>query len=119
MPRLTEEGARPTMEELGVRNDPPSPTQSLPEQRLSLSRNQTEPELSDSSQRLQRMRKMSRFFWPRRQSQQPQDADTQEPQQEQGESSTRAEEEYNVRLVDYLDTIGRLHPPKCLGETSN
>ena len=112
MPRLTEEGARPTMEELDASNRSPSPTHSLPERQLSLSRNRTEPGPGppDGPQRLQRMRNMSRFFWPRRQTQQSQQGEAQEAQQQPGELQARAEDEYNERLVDYLDTIGMLPP---------
>ena len=121
MPRLTEEGARPTMEELSAASRPPSPVHSLPERRLSLSRNQTGTGPPDGPQRLQRMRNMSRFFRPRRQSQQgaPQIAQQEPEEASAREASARAEEEYNERLVDYLDTIGRLLPSSSTRHVTN
>lgn len=96
MPRLTEEGTRPTMDELGVNQPPISPVRSLPENSLSLQ--QTDPGVR--TERMGPIRRVSRYFWPRRQ---PQAL----PQNELNSSpSTRADEEYDAALVDYLDTIG-------------
>lgn len=103
MPRLTEEGTRPNMEELGLDGRSPSP-QSLPDERLNLSRNQTEP--SDGPPRLQKMRNMSRFFWPRRQAEQ----DNQSEPDPRTEEEIRRQDEYDERLVDYLDTVGKEAP---------
>ena len=104
MPRLTEEGTRPTMEELGAAyNEPISPAQSLPDDRLDLSRNQTDPGVEDGPPRLHRMRRMSRMFWPRRQAQ-----DQQGVGEETGQpSATQEDQEYDEMLVDYLDTVGK------------
>lgn len=105
MPRLTEEGGRPSMGELGIGDEPLSPARSLPEGRMSLSRSHTEPDPTDAPSRLPGMRRMSRFIWPRRQGQHPQQGDLQ-GQQDSDPDAIRAEDEYNERLVDYLDTIG-------------
>ncbi|KAF5011793.1 hypothetical protein FDECE_2083, partial [Fusarium decemcellulare] len=92
MPRLTEEGARPSLAELGI-NDPTSPISpvvSLPDQ--------TRPREGDAElSRLQRARRASRIFWPghRRQADQKQ---AMRPQ-------TAEEEEYAEELVDWLDVI--------------
>lgn len=102
MPRLTEEGSRPNMEELGLDGRSPSP-QSLPDERLNLSRNQTEP--SNGPPRLQRMRNMSRFFMPRRQAEQ----DNQSEPDPRTDEEIRRQDEYDERLVDYLDTVGMKH----------
>lgn len=95
MPRLTEEGARPSLAELGMddQTSPLSPAVSLP--------GQTHPRGSDMDMtRLQRARRMSRMFWPghRRQGDQRQ---AMRPQ-------TAEEEEYAQELVDWLDVIGEL-----------
>ncbi|RSL46326.1 hypothetical protein CEP53_010381 [Fusarium sp. AF-6] len=93
MPRLTEEGARPSLAELGMDGptSPLSPAVSLPDQ--------THPprESDVDMSRLQRARKMSRMFWPghRRQGDQKQ---AMRPQ-------TAEEEEYAQELVDWLDVI--------------
>lgn len=100
MPRLTEEGSRPTVDELGFDPRSPSP-QSLPDDRLELSRNQSAPGLSDGPPRLQRMRNVSRFFWPRRgdQSSNASETDT------RTDEEIQRQDEYDERLVDYLDTV--------------
>ncbi|KAJ6440611.1 integral membrane protein [Purpureocillium lavendulum] len=96
LPRLTEEGSRPTMAELGIPPSPLSPTVSLPERTHSLEGEVQEP----VEVRGNRMRRMSRLFWPgfaRR-------------EQQVGEvpnrpATTQPEDEYHDQLVDYLDTI--------------
>lgn len=104
MPRLTEEGSRPTVDELGFDPRSPSP-QSLPDDRLELSRNQSAPGLSDGPPRLQRMRNVSRFFWPRRgdQSSNASETDT------RTDEEIQRQDEYDERLVDYLDTVGKIY----------
>lgn len=97
MPRLTEEGARPTMEELEMDNDPPSRTQSLAEARFD---DDLEAHETHSRPNPSRMRRMSRMIWHRRQDDQDPNAC---PSQED-EPSIR-DNEYDERLVDYLDTI--------------
>lgn len=95
MPRLTEEGGRPSMHELGI-NEPLSPTQSLPEESMG---HQVAPGGAYGNGRGVR-RKVSKFLWPGRGKQ----------EQEQGSQMSVEEAEraaaYDDALVDYLDTIG-------------
>ncbi|UNI15927.1 hypothetical protein JDV02_002411 [Purpureocillium takamizusanense] len=94
LPRLTEEGSRPTMAELGIPASPLSPTVSLPERTHSLEAEVAEP----IEARGNRLRRVSRLFMPgfaRREQQQPMEAP----------ATTQAEDEYHDQLVDYLDTI--------------
>jgi hypothetical protein len=95
------------MAELGIGDEPLSPARSLPEGRMSMSRTRTEPEPTDAPSRLQGMRRVSRFIWPRRQGQHPQQGGLQ-GQHDLDLEAMRAEDEYNERLVDYLDTIGTI-----------
>ncbi|PON26597.1 hypothetical protein TGAM01_v204607 [Trichoderma gamsii] len=64
LPRLTEEGSRPTMSELGIPPSPLSPSRSLPEETLE----EDDPRNPDSggspARRLTRKRKLSKMFWP-------------------------------------------------------
>lgn len=95
MPRLTEEGSRPTMEELDARDGRLSPTASLPEV----------PNDRDSSMEMEegpsqrRKRGMSLRFWPRRGSK---DVDG-----DDSSKQSRSANEYDEHLVDYLDTVGK------------
>lgn len=108
MPRLTEEGSRPTMQELGIAGSPLSPTASLPENTT-----QQRPESLDTdpsaSQRNSR-RRFSRMFWPsgngaaRRRSQ--------DAASRGSRASMYQDDEYDEHLVDLLDTIGTL--PRCV-----
>lgn len=106
MPRLTEEGARPSLAELGMDGptSPLSPAVSLPDQAHA-----REPD-GDTS-RLQRARKMSRMFWPghRRQGE----------QSEATRPLTAEEEEYAQELVDWLDVIGELPTSLCIATSTN
>lgn len=96
MPRLTEEGNRPTMEELGEaraasHGAPLSPTASLPE-------HHTYDDEPSESQDGRNHRFRGRKLWPGFGRKNDRHA-TPNPQQQ-------AEEEYDEALVDYLDTIG-------------
>jgi hypothetical protein len=100
LPRLTEEGSRPTMDELGVTGTPISPTVSLPEQEIDRAYDESQP--APPRTRLQKMRKASRMFWPggnKGQSSQQQDPDQVQRQQ--------FDDEYGSELVDWLDIIGK------------
>ncbi|RBR22703.1 hypothetical protein FVER53590_03251 [Fusarium verticillioides] len=94
MPRLTEEGGRPSLAELGINSDdqsaPLSPTASLPE------------ENTNGRGGLGRLRRASRFLWPghRRQSGEDQMA---VPMGQQYDD--RRDDEYDQELVDWLDVI--------------
>ncbi|KAM5352877.1 hypothetical protein ACJ41O_005599 [Fusarium nematophilum] len=93
MPRLTEEGARPSLAELGLEGPttPISPIVSLPDQA-------DHPREADVEQsRLQRARRLSRMFWPGHRRQ----ADG----RQMVEPQTAEEEEYARELVDWLDVI--------------
>ncbi|VUC22853.1 unnamed protein product [Clonostachys rosea] len=108
MPRLTEEGARPTMEELGLQDEPLSPVRSLPED--TVSRQRTAPEVSSQGPMLRRMRAVSRLFKPsrRQDGQESSDVETANappPPSRRGYRGSRADDEYDELLVDYLDTI--------------
>ncbi|KAF7557299.1 hypothetical protein G7Z17_g757 [Cylindrodendrum hubeiense] len=95
MPRLTEEGGRPTLAELGVDTTSPiSPTMSLPEHTTS-----PIPELAPDRNRLQRKRKLSNMFWPGKTGRQTESRDSRQSQ------ATQEEDEYGQELVDWLDMI--------------
>lgn len=100
MPRLTEEGARPTMEELGVSESsaqrPPSPAVSLPT-----------PVTASQPPHAGRMRRMSRFFWPGAGGGGNSSTAASLPPDEA--AAARRNAEYDDDMVDYLDTIGELH----------
>lgn len=92
MPRLTEEGSRPSPAELGLAS-PMSPSISLPEDPGML-----HDEPTQHRTRMQRARNMSRMLLPgyhRRQA-----------EKQPVSPETAAEVEYNNQLVDWLDTIG-------------
>lgn len=104
MPRLTEEGGRPSLAELGLDSTSPiSPIRSLPEG--------VSPGLDETSDleenRLQRSRKLSRLFWPRpRRHTVGQDASAAQ--------TANPDDEYAQELVDWLDIIG-LSPVQAYG----
>ncbi|KAL7898828.1 hypothetical protein HDV64DRAFT_231454 [Trichoderma sp. TUCIM 5745] len=64
LPRLTEEGSRPTLSELGIPPSPLSPSRSLPEEPLE----EDDPRNPDGggspARRLSRKRRLSKMFWP-------------------------------------------------------
>ncbi|KAK0382914.1 hypothetical protein NLU13_8830 [Sarocladium strictum] len=93
MPRLTEEGNRPSMAELeAARSSPPlSPATSLPE------RGPLDEQTVEGSQTSSRRVRSSRRFWPGFGRRQDRDAEV-DPQQQ-------ADAEYDEALVDWLDTI--------------
>lgn len=105
MPRLTEEGNRPTMEELGVpaeaQPQPLSPTWSMPEQTCS----NTEDPIT-GERRAGPLRRMSNFLWPKRTV-----TSDSLPQQAglagaPSRNNAITDDEYDAAIVDYLDTIG-------------
>ncbi|KAH6689817.1 hypothetical protein F5X68DRAFT_204305 [Plectosphaerella plurivora] len=99
MPRLTEEGTRPTMEELGMtpspggRSDdhPLSPVRSLPQEHTAHQPHHTG-----------MVRKVSKFFWPGRG-----ESHRQQASQHSGPASQSqdADTEYDDQLVDWLDVV--------------
>jgi hypothetical protein len=96
MPRLTEEGNRPTMEELSEARQgaPLSPATSLPE------RSPYDDPATEEQQGQSRRFRPSRIPWPgfgRRQDRQEAAGST---------SQQQADAEYDEALVDWLDTIG-------------
>ncbi|TFB01783.1 hypothetical protein CCMA1212_006582 [Trichoderma ghanense] len=111
LPRLTEEGSRPTMAELGV---PMSPARSLPDQRLDEDDQRRRLSAgSEPGRRLTRKRKLSKLLWPgslNRGSPAPR-GDTDggdEAAQGQGQAQGRPQpqsDEYGEGLVDWLDII--------------
>ncbi|KAF4417388.1 hypothetical protein F53441_14522 [Fusarium austroafricanum] len=93
MPRLTEEGARPSLAELGVDNNEisdVSPTASLPDQDMNRPRGMT------------RLRRASRFFWPGHRRGPGED---QMPLPMGQRDNTQRDDEYDQELVDWLDVI--------------
>ncbi|KAH8673140.1 hypothetical protein BGZ61DRAFT_508789 [Ilyonectria robusta] len=99
MPRLTEEGGRPTLTELGLEpTSPLSPTMSLPEHTTSPTQDLPQTQDLDGT-RPQRARRLTRMLWPgniRRQvnSRESRLSQAQEP-----------DDEYGQELVDWLDMI--------------
>lgn len=99
LPRLTEEGSRPTMEELGVnaaeagRLSPPvsEPPEAIQDRESSME--------TDGARPQRRKRGMSLRLWPRRNS-----VDQAEPP----DARDSRQDEYDEQLVDYLDTVGKL-----------
>lgn len=63
LPRLTEEGSRPTLSELGIPPSPLSPSRSLPEEPLEED-DPRQPDGGAPARRLSRKRKLSKIFWP-------------------------------------------------------
>ncbi|RDA84175.1 hypothetical protein CP532_3900 [Ophiocordyceps camponoti-leonardi (nom. inval.)] len=94
LPRLTEEGIRPSMTELGFAPDP------VAEERQTTTT--TAPTLPDQGPR--RPRRMTRLLWPtsgpRRSSPPPRPSDDAAPLR-----SSRHQDEYDEQLVDWLDII--------------
>ncbi|CAF3522418.1 unnamed protein product, partial [Fusarium graminearum] len=91
MPRLTEEGNRPSMAELGMSDDDRamSPTASLPEDAM--------------RPRQGRLRRASRFFWPGHR-RQPDNDSIAVPMRNRDIDDAR-DDEYDQELVDWLDVI--------------
>ncbi|KAH7193875.1 uncharacterized protein B0J16DRAFT_412439 [Fusarium flagelliforme] len=92
MPRLTEEGGRPSMAELGISDDDRamSPSASLPDDAIRPKQG--------------RFRRASRFFWPgnhRRQA----DNDTMAVPMRNRDDNPNPDDEYDQNLVDWLDVI--------------
>ncbi|KAL7809253.1 hypothetical protein V8C26DRAFT_412063 [Trichoderma gracile] len=113
LPRLTEEGSRPTMAELGV---PMSPARSLPDQRVDEDEQRRRLSAgSEPGRRLTRKRKLSKLLWPgslNRGSPAPaSDTDTGGESSQahaQGQAQGRPQpqsDEYGEGLVDWLDII--------------
>lgn len=111
MPRLTEEGARPTMEDLGIVDQPPPPAHSRPVSAVNADGEpiDLEAEGEDGGQGLRRMRTWSRIFRPRGQTIRSQDSErTSNDRASSDRPPSRInQEEYDERLVDYLDTVGK------------
>lgn len=99
MPRLTEEGNRPTMQELGVEQQ--DQAMSAPQRVRSL-------EEGPSEQQRTGLRRVSNFFRPRRttvsSASEPPVPGAYPPTPQR----TVADDEYDAAIVDYLDTIGEL-----------
>ncbi|KAK2680699.1 Protein of unknown function DUF2985 [Fusarium oxysporum f. sp. vasinfectum] len=92
MPRLTEEGGRPSLAELGISDDqsaPLSPTASLPD------------ENTNGRGGLGRLRRASRFIWPGHRRQSGEDQAVPMGQRD----DDRRDDEYDQELVDWLDVI--------------
>lgn len=134
LPRLTEEGSRPTLSELGIPPSPLSPSRSLPEEPLE----EDDPRHPDGggspARRLSRKRKLSKMFWPggslNRGGMSPPPAraissdrgTSAGPAPSHGHGfglslggghhgqQAPASDEYGEDLVDWLDIIGESHP---------
>ncbi|KAH7304092.1 hypothetical protein B0I35DRAFT_414754 [Stachybotrys elegans] len=91
LPRLTEEGSRPTMEELGLPTSPISPVRSLP--------TDIAPDEAVPSRKL-RHNFVSRMFWPGR-NQNPDGR----PRRRSASAQMTAQDEYDEEIVDWLDII--------------
>jgi hypothetical protein len=94
MPRLTEEGGRPSMAELGISDDDRamSPSASLPDDAIRPKQG--------------RFRRASRFIWPgnhRRQA----NNDTMAVPMRNRDDNPNPDDEYDQNLVDWLDVIGK------------
>ncbi|KAI1053786.1 hypothetical protein LB507_007478 [Fusarium sp. FIESC RH6] len=92
MPRLTEEGGRPSMAELGISDDggAMSPTASLPDDAIRPKQG--------------RLRRASRFFWPGNHRRQGGD-DTMAVPMRNRDDNPNPDDEYDQNLVDWLDVI--------------
>ncbi|KAK5989510.1 hypothetical protein PT974_11035 [Cladobotryum mycophilum] len=98
LPRLTEEGSRPTMAELGIAEPQLERTTSLPDENLETLR----PPSAGSGEpprRLNRRRKLSRLLWPGATRQ------TAPPGAMVAGAAEDEDEEYHDDLVDFLDII--------------
>lgn len=105
LPRLTEEGNRPTMAEIdaaasGARL---SPTPSIPEN-ASRERAHSSLDIASTGSPPRRRRALSRMFWP---------AGASDGDRASGDDFRRdpREEEYEEQLVDLLDVVGTCAPP--------
>lgn len=96
LPRLTEEGSRPTMEELGVNGPPLSPTTSLPGD-MNHDRDSSLERESNASQPSRRSR-FSIMRWP---------GNGRRGAQDKTYRQSRQADEYGEELVDLLDTVGK------------
>lgn len=118
LPRLTEEGSRPTLAELGIPPSPISPARSLPEEPLDEDDPRRPSVHADPGRRLTRKRKLSRLFWPggsiNRGSPAP-PADTNAIMDPAHQHQSQAQsDEYGEELVDWLDIIGKPGLPRPL-----
>jgi hypothetical protein len=112
LPRLTEEGARPTMAELGIDDAPLSPSRSHAGI-MNFPDPDEEAENPAPRKKLQRRTKVGRMLWPRR-NQNEEQAD-QEARDGHGQPvrpslvphdpNGRTQDEYDEQLVDWLDII--------------
>ncbi|UKZ78587.1 hypothetical protein TrVFT333_006333 [Trichoderma virens FT-333] len=108
LPRLTEEGSRPTMAELGVTSSPISPSRSLPEEPLGEDEARRLSVGSEPSRRLTRKRKLSRLFWPGGSINRGSQAQAPPGDTQPGIDAAQAQpqsDEYGEELVDWLDII--------------
>lgn len=96
LPRLTEEGSRPTMQDLGVSGAPLSPTASLPEG-MNRDRDNSLEREANASQPNRRGR-FSIMRWP---------GGGRRPSQDNTYRQSRQANEYDEELVDLLDTVGK------------
>ncbi|KAL6692336.1 hypothetical protein J3F84DRAFT_383710 [Trichoderma pleuroticola] len=107
LPRLTEEGARPTMAELGM-NSPISPARSLPEDPLEDDDARRLSVGSEPPRRLSRKRKLSRLFWPGGSINRGSQGQAPPADGQANVDAARAQpqsDEYGEELVDWLDII--------------
>jgi hypothetical protein len=110
LPRLTEEGARPSMAELGLPGSPLSPARSLPD---NLSEEDDPAAAHDYQQARKRMQKRSRVsrMWPnslRRNTHvhgNADDATVAVPMDPHSQARNSDQDEYGEELVDWLDII--------------
>ncbi|KAJ6784906.1 hypothetical protein PWT90_02379 [Aphanocladium album] len=108
LPRLTEEGSRPTMQELGMAGPPLSPTTSLPETE-SVPHQRPGSLDADGTAPPNRLRRFSKIFRPGGNA-----AGARGSQDTASRGSLRQDEEYDEHLVDLLDTIGMLRSPSAI-----
>lgn len=102
LPRLTEEGSRPTMGELGITGSPISPAVSLPERTLSNDGAGGEG-AGPARGKPKRLGRVSRMLWPGFGKRDP-------AQTGAATAESRQDDEYDEELVDWLDIIGK--PPR-------
>lgn len=112
LPRLTEEGSRPTMAELGLEGTSPlSPSMSMPPAPV-LVRSHSDGEAGvdeDENKKQTRRRSLvGRLFRPNSRR-----ASVLAPAPEDRVVISRDEDEYNEELVDWLDIIGMFSPLDC------
>lgn len=106
MPRLTEEGNRPTMQDLGLAGgqDPSLPA---PERTRSLEAAPVAPEQPGG------LRRVGNFFWPRRTTVSSGSDGLPPVPASPAPQRTAADDEYDAAIVDYLDTIGKFAFSTC------